>query len=301
MSNTPYIAIGGIGGSGTRVIALILKSLGLDIGININQALDNLIFTLLFKRVEILNMTQIEFNTLLTIYEKSFTKDYNIIDNLTKTEIKIVTDIAQTNHNMHNKEWLLKIAYQLIYKIDYFEEWYNQKQNKTNIEHRDIPRLLNGLGWKEPNTHIILDKLIKYYPNMKYIHVVRNGLDMAFSKNQNQLRIWGKYFLKKSDLTNTHYASLKYWCIVHKRIINIGNQMGPDRFLLINFDKLCINPKKYLKKICTFLDISDSVIPLLIPLIDPPSDSIGKFRNYDTSIFDPDDLSYVEQLGFDIE
>ena len=44
------IVIGGVGGSGTRVLAEILRSLDIFIGNDLNESLDNLTYTLLFKR-----------------------------------------------------------------------------------------------------------------------------------------------------------------------------------------------------------------------------------------------------------
>ena len=44
------VAIGGVGGSGTRVVAEVLKCLGFYLGSLLNSSLDNLWFTLLFKR-----------------------------------------------------------------------------------------------------------------------------------------------------------------------------------------------------------------------------------------------------------
>ena len=173
---------------------------------------------------------------------------------------------------------------------------YNNKIKNINSDKLH----LSGYGFKEPNTHIILERLVKFYPNMKYIHVIRNGLDMAFSSNQNQVKLWGHMYLSKSDLSNIHYASLKYWCIVHKKILKIGNKMGPNRFLLINFDKMCLKPNKWLKKICKFLNIDVRCSIGLKYLIEKP-DSIGRFREYDISIFDPKDIAYVKELGFDIE
>ena len=49
-----------------------------------------------------------------------------------------------------------------------------------------------GWGWKIPGNFYILKQLAERYPNLKYIHSLRNGLDMAFSKNQNQLNNWGE-------------------------------------------------------------------------------------------------------------
>jgi hypothetical protein len=50
----PPIAIGGMGGSGTRLVALIFEELDFYLGNELNKAKDNLFFNLLFKRKEIL-------------------------------------------------------------------------------------------------------------------------------------------------------------------------------------------------------------------------------------------------------
>jgi hypothetical protein len=70
MNNNPFICVGGIGVSGTRVIAMILSSLGINMGNDLNQAFDNLTYTLLFKRKDI---SDNELDKLILIYEKSFT------------------------------------------------------------------------------------------------------------------------------------------------------------------------------------------------------------------------------------
>lgn len=44
------VVIGGVGGSGTRVVAELLENLGFYIGSDLNTASDNLTYTLLFKR-----------------------------------------------------------------------------------------------------------------------------------------------------------------------------------------------------------------------------------------------------------
>ena len=52
MTQTPerITAIGGLGGSGTRVFAAMLRHAGVYIGDDLNGPLDNLWFTVLFKR-----------------------------------------------------------------------------------------------------------------------------------------------------------------------------------------------------------------------------------------------------------
>ena len=47
---TGPVVIGGVGGSGTRVLAEILSLFGFYLGNDLNGAKDNLVYTLLFKR-----------------------------------------------------------------------------------------------------------------------------------------------------------------------------------------------------------------------------------------------------------
>jgi hypothetical protein len=154
-------------------------------------------------------------------------------------------------------------------------------------------------GWKEPNTHVFLDRLPTAFPGMKYIHVVRNGLDMAHSRNQNQLRLWGAMFLERSEYEITPSWSLKYWCRVHQRITALGERM-PGRFLWLDYDRFCSAPEEGLRTLVSFLgaSVTASGESSLLKLVRVP-DSIGRFRAHGLRIFDPADVEYVESLGFD--
>ena len=50
VSEAEPVAVGGVGGSGTRIVAHLLRELGFDIGDDLNESLDDLCFTALFKR-----------------------------------------------------------------------------------------------------------------------------------------------------------------------------------------------------------------------------------------------------------
>ena len=64
----PPVAIGGVGGSGTRLIANCLEELNYYIGSDLNKAKDNLWFTLLFKHIEILQYNNRQTADLLNIF-----------------------------------------------------------------------------------------------------------------------------------------------------------------------------------------------------------------------------------------
>ncbi|MFT6289321.1 MAG: hypothetical protein ACJA09_004089 [Alcanivorax sp.] len=51
--NSLPVAIGGVDGSGTRLIADIMMQLGYELGTDLNGPKDNLAFSFLFKRAEL--------------------------------------------------------------------------------------------------------------------------------------------------------------------------------------------------------------------------------------------------------
>lgn len=281
LSDFPYkhtapVVIGGVGGSGTRLIAECLKEGGYFLGTDMNDANDNLWFTLLFKRIEVLSSSKEEFDTLVDIMVNGMTG----IQKFTKYQINLIHTLASGDREQHTAEWLNDRANSLLVQ-------------KSKIE-------LNAKwSWKEPNSHIVLGRLVHRIDNLKYIHVTRNGLDMAHSDNQNQLQLWGAHFFQK-DFGITPYYSLKYWRIVHERCLTIGELMQ-DNFLFLNFDDFCLNPEKEVAKLCQFLKSEDDqLVARLIQLIHPP-ESIGRFKQYGTGLFDERDVAYVKSLGFDIE
>jgi hypothetical protein len=276
VNHTPPVVIGGVGGSGTRLIAQCLNELGFFMGHDLNEASDNLWFTLLFKRTEILDSSDREFGELVDIFLKGMTG----LHEFTNMEIDLINQLASIDRDQHPATWLRIRANTILSatcKMQPSTRW----------------------AWKEPNTHIVLDRLIKYLPKMKYIHVTRNGLDMAHSGNQNQLALWGRYFICEQFNISPYY-SLKYWCTVHRRVLEIGQSIGRN-FLFLNYDKFCLKPDDGIMELCTFLELNPTSTQkdTLIRLIKPPS-SIGRFKQHGIKLFDEDDIAYVSKLGFDV-
>jgi len=274
-SYKPPVAVGGVGGSGTRLIAQCMDKMGFFLGDDLNQAHDNLWFALLFTRPEILPTTDEEFDALASIYLQAMTG----CEPFTTEQIDKVQHLVDQDRLQHPRAWLQERAESLL----------------SPKETRSTDTLW---GWKAPNTHIVLERLAARFPGMKYIHVVRNGLDMAFSDNQNQLKIWGKHFLG-DEVQLTPCYSLRYWCLVHKRVMATGGSMG-DNFLFLNYEQFCATPEQGINRLADFLgvSISDELIQSLTGLVQAPG-TIGRYRSQDISVFDEEDIAYVAELGFD--
>lgn len=285
MIDDACVAIGGVGGSGTRAIAQILKAMGFYIGDDLNETYDNLWFTLLFKRPEIIFISDIEFSELADIFVNAMSrkKAYS------EYQIKLIEQLGEFDRFGLTAEYFKQradslLATQILHSVDHGKQ---------------------AWGWKEPNTHIVLDRLKIAMPNIKYIHVMRNGLDMAFSANQNQLKHWGKHILGNSNLEITPRNLLKYWCRVHDRVIKIGASLGYN-FFLLNFDKLIseveTGESELLYDLLSFINpnLSDDEYKEAFKIIIKPK-TIGRYKQYDSGLFDKEDIEFVSSLGFSVD
>ena len=272
------IAIGGVGGSGTRLVADLLMRLGFFVGTDLNDSLDNLWFTLLFKRAEIRNCSDAEFQACVDL----FVGRMQGRTNLDAADRVFLEHLAEADRPQHDGPWL-------------------QERVASFCTPAVGPSPSVRWGWKEPNTHIVLPRLIRSMPAFKYIHVIRNGLDMAYSGNQNQLRLWGPGILGMDQVPIDPRHSLKYWCRVHVHLLEVF-ECFPGRCLLLDFDQLCMDPHRHLGELLTFIDVAPSPerIDALASLIRPP-DSIGRYRGFDSSRLDRQDIATVAKLGFQTE
>jgi len=279
------IVVGGVGGSGTRLVAEILSSFGIFLGDDLNIASDNLLYTLLFRRStwfykSIQNKKRI--HTGLSVLEKLLLKKYR----LTIQEIwfLLYAGIDTTLHYRDQKSWSLKRLIKIINNPRFQDPQYN------------------GWGWKEPNSHLIFEDLIDHFDSLKFIHTIRHGADIAFSKNQRQLKTWGELFgipLIENELPR---ASLKFWVRANQAVAELGQSLGPDQYMRINFDLLCQNPKLVIDELIAFLNLDIDEIRYRAALDRPKTPpSQGRYKKHDLSQFDSNDLDVVESFGFTVK
>ena len=279
------VAIGGIGGSGTRLIAELLLRLGFYMGSDLNESRDNLWFTLLFKRTELITAdsprgaSSADFAECLDVFLRAMAGRIGP----TVAQRRRVMALAREDRPQHPATWLADRAASLLSALG---------------TGRPAPQ---AWGWKEPNTHLLLDRLQSALPTMRYIHVMRNGLDMAHSENQNQPRLWGKFFVPATAWEPGPRYALRFWRVMQERALCLGSAMG-DRFLAINYDDFCRDGRASLPRLLAFLCVEPSPTErgALQALVRPPA-SIGRFKAHGLGVFDPADVAYVRSLGYDTE
>lgn len=265
----PPVAVGGVGGSGTRLVAELLRRLGLHLGTDLNDASDTLWFTLLFKRIEVLDCCEDEFDTMTGALLAGLAEGMP----LAPAEESLVHALATQGRPQHPASWLRARAESLV------------AATRQSAHHR-------RWGWKEPNTHVVIERLWQRLPDLCYIHVVRNGVDMSTSANQNQLRLWGTRVLG-CDGPVSPGRSLAYWCRIHQRMQHLLAQ-NPQRMLWLDYDKLCRNPAAEAEVLAEFLGYPSRVVLDALPPIMPPPPR----EPPEPWEFDPMDLEYAASLGY---
>lgn len=277
------IAVGGVGGSGTRLFGEILRGLGYFIGDDLNSASDNLLYTFLFKRPDLLT--------------PSGRRDEEI-----ESLFSIFSNYMEGSRRFSAEAHEMVEACVRIPRLFLPKDWLKERFIKFT---KNCPLPLERQkgqpwAWKEPNTHLFVDIFLRKNPKLIYFHIIRNGLDMAFSSNQNQVAIWGDALLGKEIGKITPAISLEYWVKVHRRIFDIEKYFT-ERIFLINFDRFCQNPGKGIRFLSKILrkSIDEKRVDSLISLVRVPS-SIGRFKEHDLSQFKKDHILFVSQLGFDV-
>lgn len=277
--NSPPLAVGGMGGSGTRLISHLLQQLGFHMGSDLNPQGDNLWFSFLFRHRSVLSENTQGLKHIYQIFRKAMLGG----SSFSIEELSTIEGLCSRNRFQFDENWLQTRKQNMLDEV-------GNKKAESKIH----------WGWKEPNTHIVIDSLFRIVNGMKYIHVYRHGLDMAFSANQNQQILWADALFGLAGKESPE-RSLKYWCKMHQRVFKIGAQY-PNQFYALRYDDFCSNPEVELFKLNQFLGLQPNgqMIEKLQTLINPSS-NIGRYKLHDTTQFDKDDLSYVRGLGFVVD
>ena len=242
------IGVGGVGGSGTRLIADLLNHMGAFMGPYVQPSNDNLSWP--------------PFRKLLA--------DIDPLDESTRRKIAF-KDIARFEAEMLG-----------LYT-----------SGKTNH---------HTWFWKVPTTFFWLEYLAEYFEGMKYIHVIRHGVDMAFTKNIRQFVNWA-HFVGIEVSTPVEIAQLlEYWIKANDLAVSKARDLLGERFLLLSFDDVCTRPQQTLEEMMEFVGTPASEVDIdtLLGLINKPS-SMGRYQQHDyRTIFTGDMLDAVRSYGFDV-
>jgi hypothetical protein len=135
-------------------------------------------------------------------------------------------------------------------------------------------------GWKAPRTLLLLPFLHAQFPGMKFIHILRDGRDMAFSKNQNQLRLHGQALLswKEKWFSPKTVQSILIWERANLRAAQYAEKHLGENYMTATFEDLCLKPEETTARILRFLGSPEvDAAELSRGEVAPPA-SVGRWR-----------------------
>lgn len=145
---------------------------------------------------------------------------------------------------------------------------------------RNVPADAASWGWKEPRSIYLLPFLADALPSLRFVHFLRDGRDMAFSDNQQQVRKHGTAVLGRwRHRLDRPLRSVTLWARVNTRAADFGErQLGPERYLRIRFEDLCSNPGTTVRTVFDFFGLEGDAEALGAAEVKPPA-TLGRWRD----------------------
>lgn len=278
------IVIAGLGGSGTRVVAQILRRAGVFIGSDLNAAFDNLWFTLLFKRPgwfrECSARGSDGVERALEAFEKAMVGTGPWTDDQRDLLLAAAQGMSVSGHDHLGSGR---------------GEWPSIRVRNMLDDARPTAGARRVWGWKEPNTHIYLPELARYFPGLWFVLVVRPGLDMAFSTNQNQLHMWGDLWGVAVE-DPIPRSQLRYWVASTRACLERGTRLLGARFVVVSYDRLCLDPSTEVPRMLAAMGMETTAPMGTLAEVPSAPDTIGRHRGHDLSIFTAADLAEAQEL-----
>jgi len=135
-------------------------------------------------------------------------------------------------------------------------------------------------GVKNPRSMLLLPYWHERFPGLRFLHVVRHGLDMAYSDNDNQLRKYGDVVLGDGVETSSPERALLYWQEANRVAADYGERELGDRYARVRLEELCEDPRATVRRLFDFFaPADDSGYEAAVAEVGRPG-TIGRWREH---------------------
>jgi hypothetical protein len=144
-------------------------------------------------------------------------------------------------------------------------------------------------GWKAPRTILILPFVHELFAGMRAIHLVRDGRDMAYSRNQQQMRRHAPLLLDEDhNEASEPVRSIAFWAHVNLAAARYGERELGSNYLRMRYEDVCSDPSSAVVELLDFIDSPASRESMQRVAAEKikPSSSIGRWREHDQAELD---------------
>ena len=143
-------------------------------------------------------------------------------------------------------------------------------------------------GWKLPQSVLCLPVIDRLFPDLRFIHMIRDGREMAFSRNQNDAAAFGEFIFARqgpdampaaymSEETRMASLSIIVWGFANALAADYGESQMGSRYLRVDYGQLCAEPGPGLRKLLEFMEVAPDLAADIGNLVQP-SRSIGRWH-----------------------
>lgn len=136
-------------------------------------------------------------------------------------------------------------------------------------------------GWKNPRGIFFLPLYFQEYPELRYVHVIRDGRDLAYSRNQGQTGDFA-YLLEKSERGwPIPLRCVRLWALANLALSRYARENHPDQYHCLRYEDLCDMPEETIAGLFEFLQLPGEQWDMsgaadIVQVVG----NIGRFRNH---------------------
>lgn len=231
-SMQPLIILG-MHRSGTSLLVRLLKDLGLHMGNKLSRDAEAVYFQKINRRIFISTGSDWGYINPLLL---AMGNEFFIQEQTSKALLTLFPDssLSFLNHSI----------------IDFFGKdlWKSISQNENF-----------HWGWKDPRTSITFPIWLRIFPQARFLHILRNGIDVSISihrrtKKQHN-KIWKRLFpLDYNPRTLDFKYCFRLWEMYVEFVLDHKDIIPDNQYMEINYENLLKNPSAMLQEICDFIN-----------------------------------------------
>lgn len=163
----------------------------------------------------------------------------------------------------------------------------NRGLERALIWHRSgIPSAGSPWALKHPRTILMVPYLEACCPGMRFIHVIRDGRDMAFASNTRQSDMYSDVVVPHREVgQNSAEKLMRFWAYSNLQAKDFAERTLLKRYFRIRLEDLCADPENEVRGLFNWLGAGDGRIEAARAIVKQPK-SIGRWRTETESLLE---------------
>jgi len=142
-------------------------------------------------------------------------------------------------------------------------------------------------GFKNPRCMLILPVLHQLFPEMKFVHVIRDGRDISLGNAFVSSNRYLDAFLEDDERSlPPEQKMILFWGRSNQRAMEYGTAALGDRYTMMRWEDLCLKSISMTEKLIRFAGGVQSAALSASRLVERP-DSIGRWADFPPEVRDP--------------